>query len=78
MSANTNTQTNAERCRKLFPPKLKRAQVMEMGAEFGITAWTMRCLIEGPGAVVKVEKFANQKRGYFDRDRLIEQLFPEG
>lgn len=68
--------TNAEKCRGVFPPKLKRAQVMEMGAQFGITEWTMRCLIEGKGAVVKVEKFGGQKRGYFDRERLIEQLFP--
>lgn len=61
----------------MFPPKLKRAQVMEMGGAFGIGVWTMRCLIEGKEAVVRVEKYAGQKRGYFDREKLIEQLFPE-
>lgn len=78
MKTTTKESSNAERCRKLFSPKLKRAQVMELGAAFGITEWTMRCLIEGEGAVVKLEKFAGQKRGYFDREKLIEQLFPEG
>lgn len=67
----TTTQAKAD-----YPPQLRRAAVLELGAKFGFTERTMRTLIEGPEAAIKSHKFGKQVRGYFNRDDVLTALFP--
>lgn len=74
METKTQTTYTAEQCRRDFTPKLKRAQVLEIGRKFGFSAHLMRQLIEGPEATIKREVYAGQARGYFNLEDVLRQL----
>ncbi len=67
----TPSQAKAE-----YPPQLRRAAVLELGSKFGFSLSSMRTLIEGETAPIKSHKFGKQKRGYFNRDDVLNALFP--
>lgn len=71
-----NSNYSPAQARADFPPQLRRAAVLDLGARFGFTIPTMRALIEGPDASIKSQKFGTQKRGYFAREDVLNALFP--
>lgn len=65
-----------EQARHDYRPLIKRGEVMELGRRLGITATTMRLMIEGEDAPIKRQTFAGQQRGYFKLEDVLGQIAP--
>ena len=79
----TTTETIAE-ARRLYAPKLRRAEVITLCALFGHTSFVARSFIEGPDAPVKGRSYGPgirrvkgefihcRRRMLFDREEVIQ------
>jgi len=61
-----------------YPLMMRRGDVLEVGKLIGLSERTMRRLIEGEEAAIKMRHIGGQKRGYFDRGRVMEVLMEVG
>lgn len=67
----------ATQARHDYPPNLKRAAVLELGARCGLSRSTVRTLIEGADAPLKPRPLAGQTYGYFQLEDAIKTFFPD-
>lgn len=60
-----------------YPPNIKRKQVIELGRQCGLSAATVRSMIDGADALVKPRLLGGQRYGYFSTQEVVDAFFPD-
>ena len=71
----TATPPSAGVIRLEFKPRLRRGEVMLLGARLGLTQWTVRCLLRERQIPPII--YIGCKRAYFDRDAVLAVMMPD-
>jgi hypothetical protein len=65
------TTYNREKALRDYRPKMRRAQVIELGRRFGVSGSTMRKMMQGEKPAIPRIVYNGDTRGYYDRDVVL-------